>query len=594
MVGSTLESEYGLASGEMKEIVSALSENTGTVDLEVAFGGSHVDGWSGMTIANLEELKADIADGKIGNGRKYSFQDENLNMGDSSGLFAFLDYLMGLPSHDRNILIFWDHGASYGGVCFDEKYSMDALSLTEVRDTLKETDISWDLIGMDACLMGAMEVISAVHESADLLLVSEEVIPGHGWDYQIPLRILVQYPDISMEEWGKIVIDAYMDNPSHEKMKKTLSLIDLTKAKEIEGTLTELGNYLGFGLKSDSIYRGIALSYYNAQKFGYDPKRDVEVSVDLADFADNVAKNIPGAGEIISELNQSIVSSVLYHKNDGSRPKSNGISTFSPIHRTYEEIKQFTSSNISEYEWSHFLESYGAQISDDKQRPVIYNSGNNTYQIYDEKGLENVYVTTDWLPDVTNFYHTYGLKAEPVYPDEHGLYTPNPDDKTFYIIDTNSKNRSLFFYTYFGEDLFGNQMYLGFLNVTRNLKTREVQISFVVDKTGNTTYSMWPYEENPNTGEIISARVPLTLRQGDIITPVIVERFLEGEPRWQYTSLPPLPMTGELKIVKDTLPYGAFYPVLWAYDYNQNYDLALLPSLRYPNTARVAEIPESS
>jgi hypothetical protein len=100
-------------------------------------------------------------------------------------------------------------------------------------------------------------------------------------------------------------------------------------------------------------------------------------------------------------------------------------------------------------------------------------------------------------------------------------------------------------------------------------------------------YALFPYEINPSTGEYLFSRIPLTVRTGDIITPVIVERFLGGESRWQYTALDPLLITGELAIERDRLPYGSYLPSLWAYDYNMNYDIYLMDVLRFPNSAEI-------
>ena len=187
MVGSDLESESHLGSAEIKEILSGLSGDSRHIDLQIAFGGARSMGWSGMTIADKEDLQDDYRDGVIGNGH-YAFRDTSMNMGDTKGLTTFVEYLNDLPASDRNIFIFWDHGASLAGLCFDENYNWDQLTMQEITDALENSAITWDLIGMDACLMGSLEVMQTVSPFGHLLLVSEEVEPGHGWDYEIRYR----------------------------------------------------------------------------------------------------------------------------------------------------------------------------------------------------------------------------------------------------------------------------------------------------------------------------------------------------------------------------------------------------------------------
>lgn len=584
MVGSDLESESHLGTAEIKEILHGLSSDAGHIDLQVAYGGARSMGWSGMTIADKEGLQDDYRDGVIGNGH-YSFRDSSLNMGDTKGLTTFIEYLNDLPRSDRNIFIFWDHGASLAGLCFDENYNWDQLTMQEITDTMEKSSITWDLIGMDACLMGSLEVMQAISPFAHLLLVSEEVEPGHGWDYEIPLRVLSNTPSITIEEWGKLVIDSYMDNPNHEPMKKTLSLINMTSLPELEGELSLLGSFLRDQMKQKPIYEGIGTSFYNAQRFGYDPRKDTEVSVDLGDLSKNLGMYVTDSAGLTDGVIHAMNASVLYQRNDGSRPKSTGLSTISPRNRHVEEISEQFGFNQSNATWLSFIQDYLTYISSDSSKPVITSLGNGTFQVTDDQGIQMVMVKTDWMPDVTNFTHSFGMKADPVYPDAQGIYTPNPDDKTFYLTDTGTGNRSYFYNTYYGNDLNGTELYFGFVNITRGTKTRETAINIMQNQDGSIQYALFPYEVNPSTGEYLFSRIPLTVRTGDIITPVIVERFLGDEPRWQYTSLEPLLITSELAIERDRLPYGSYFPTFWAYDYNMNYDIYLMDVLRFPNNA---------
>jgi len=576
MVGSDLESESSLGTEEIKEILSGLSGDSGVIDLQVAYGGSRTMGWSGMTFADRQALEEDLRDGIVGNGQSYQFRDPSCNMGDSAGLIRFIEYLNELPESDRNIS---------RGLCFDENHHWDRLTMTEISDSLSHSNISWDLIGMDACLMGSLEVMNAVNLYGRLLLVSEEVEPGHGWDYETPLHALIQNPAMPIEEWGRLVIDSYMDNPSHEPMKKTLSLIDMTQIHDLNGQLSLLGTYLDSQIGEKKVYEGIGTSFYNAQRFGYDPKNDVEVSVDLGDLSANLENNVPQSSAYVKEVKDVIEKSVLYQRNDGSRAKSTGISTVSPRNKHVEDIPDDSNTQSENATWSSFIQGYLKFIASDTSKPLITPLGNGTFQVSDDQGIQMVMVKTDWMPEVTNFTHSYGMKADPVYPDSNGLYVPNPDDKTFYLTDTGTGNRSYFFNTYYGNDLNETEYYYGFVNITRRSKTRETAINIMRFADGSSSYALFPYETDLESGELVFSRVPLTVRSGDIITPVIVERFLGEESRWQYSPLPQLLITGDLAIVRDRLPYGGYFPTLWAYDYNMNYDLYLMDVMRYPNNA---------
>lgn len=584
MVGSDLESESHLGTAEIKEILSGLSSDAGHIDLQIAYGGARSMGWSGMTIADKEDLQDDYRDGIIGNGH-YAFRDSSLNMGDAKGLTMFIEYLNDLPRSDRNLFIFWDHGASLAGLCFDENYNWDQLTMQEITDALEKSSITWDLVGMDACLMGSLEVMQAISPFSHLLLVSEEVEPGHGWDYEIPLRVLSDTPSITIEEWGKLVIDSYMDNPNHEPMKKTLSLINMTRLPELEGELSQLGLYLKSHIDQKSMFEGIGSAYYNSQRFGYNPRTDTEVSVDLGDLSLNLDLCMNKSSDLANRVKMAIERVVLYQRNDGSRPKSTGISTISPRNRHPEDIAGLSTSEQGNTTWNSFTQDFVTYVSSDTSNPVITSLGNGTFQVTDDQGIQMVMVKTDWMPDVTNFTHSFGMKADPVYPDDQGIYTPNPDDKTFYLTDAGTGNRSYFYNTYYGNDINGTELYFGFVNITRGTKTRETAINIMQNQDGSIQYALFPYEINPSTGEYLFSRIPITVRTGDIIRPVIVERFLGDESRWQYTSLDPLLITSELVIERDRLPYGSYFPTFWVYDYNMNYDIYLMDVLRFPNNA---------
>jgi hypothetical protein len=68
-----------------------------------------------------------------------------------------------------------------------------------------------DVIGFDACLMSMLETAYAFRRSASLLVSSEELEPGAGWDYVPIIRSLVSQPKISSVELSKLIVAAYKD-----------------------------------------------------------------------------------------------------------------------------------------------------------------------------------------------------------------------------------------------------------------------------------------------------------------------------------------------------------------------------------------------
>lgn len=589
MVGSDLESLDNCATDDMKEILAGLSEDSNNYDLVIGYGGARKIGWKGLTFATLKDIRNDYKNGIIGDEHYYQSRETEINMGSSEGLSHFLQKIKDFGSYNRYILIFWDHGGAYYGICFDENYDLDGLDLLELSSSLKASDIHWDLIGMDACLMGSYEVAKAVESSADYLMVSEEAEPGHGWNYTLPLNVLSHNPDISIPGWGKIWIDEYIDNPYHETHKKTLALINLQKITEIESILSYLGGHLSTNINDMLTYNGVGTSISNSQRYGYDPQRDQEIAVDLYDLSTHLKQVLKDNSYGFEKLQTAISEAVIYARNDGTRPGSHGLSIFSPRMKDPKDFESVENSVQVISGWADFTKNYMTFVRKDTGKPVITDFGDGTFQITDDYGLAYVRLDTDWMPEIFNFTHSYGLKSEPVLESTPGVYIPTPDDQTFYLKDLETGMTVPFFHSFIGKDSLGQENYFGYVQINSSGRIREAVINPIRNTTTKEiTYSLYPYELKEN-GEMIFTKGVLKLEIGDILIPKIVERFLLSDnPRFQYTPYTPLNVTGEVKVVRDRLPYGAFYSTLTASDYNLNYAMVTIGELRFPNNASVA------
>ena len=66
-----------------------------------------------------------------------------------------------------------------------------------------------DIVGFDACLMSMLETAYAFRKSSSLLVASEELEPGAGWDYDYFLSRLLSKPSITPLELSKTIVEAY-------------------------------------------------------------------------------------------------------------------------------------------------------------------------------------------------------------------------------------------------------------------------------------------------------------------------------------------------------------------------------------------------
>lgn len=70
----------------------------------------------------------------------------------------------------------------------------------------------FELVGLDACLMGQLEVLSALEPHARYAVTSEETEPALGWAYASFLQALEQNPGMTGAELGKLIVGSYVQD----------------------------------------------------------------------------------------------------------------------------------------------------------------------------------------------------------------------------------------------------------------------------------------------------------------------------------------------------------------------------------------------
>jgi hypothetical protein len=98
-----------------------------------------------------------------------------------------------------------------------------------------------DLVGFDACLMSMIETGYALKSSTGLMVGSEELEPGDGWQYAKWLDKLVASPEMDARQIGQAVVDSYGSHYA-DSYFTTMSLIDLAKVGSSSTKLTQLSD----------------------------------------------------------------------------------------------------------------------------------------------------------------------------------------------------------------------------------------------------------------------------------------------------------------------------------------------------------------
>jgi hypothetical protein len=156
-----------------------------------------------------------------------------VNMSDPQTLIDFVDWAIKTYPADKYALILSDHGMGWPGGWSDASAGSQGggtrrsiplegaignlLYLDQLDQALanirSQTGVDkLELIGMDACLMGHLEVLNALAPHARYAVVSQETEPSLGWAYTSFLGALAQNPDADGAGLSRAIVSSYIQD----------------------------------------------------------------------------------------------------------------------------------------------------------------------------------------------------------------------------------------------------------------------------------------------------------------------------------------------------------------------------------------------
>lgn len=328
MCGSNLESSYGSATSDMMEMLAAGVDGT-SVSVLVMAGGTSCWG----TGFSADELSICEISSR---GMRIVSHENARSMGSAETLTQLIDFSVENYPAEHYALIFWDHGGGpLDGVCWDELFSMENLTLAEVTRALRNSKLPGKLefVGFDACLMGSVEVAGALAPYARYMIASQETEPAAGWNYAF-LRDIGNAGDGA--EMGRLIVDAYFDSLADSKELLTLSCIDLSKIEALETAMD-----IHFSDMSVSMDR-TTFNHFSSQRssagdFGSPVRSSGDEGYDLTDLK-ALAEQEDG-GEVILD---ALAEAVVYSRS--STAYGNGLSVYHPYLNKSKYISQWKDS----------------------------------------------------------------------------------------------------------------------------------------------------------------------------------------------------------------------------------------------------------
>ena len=345
MCGTDLESKSGMATSDLVEMTKA--DLSGNVNLLIYTGGCTQ--WRNSVISNSRNQIF-----RVVNGGLVCVRDDAGNgaMTDHRTLADYISWAKTNYPADRYDLIFWDHGnGSVSGYGYDQKYpNSGSMTLAGINKALASTDIKFDFIGFDACLMATAETALMLDKYADYMIASEETEPGIGWYYTDWLNTLSANTSIDTPTLGKKIIDDFVSNCARytRGQKATLSIVDIAElANTVPDKLAAFANDITEDIKNDQ-YKTVANARTNTKEFAASNRLD---QIDLVHFAKNMGN---ASGEALAE---AVMNAVKYNSVSSNITNAYGLSIYFPYSRS-----NYVDSMVNTYDEIGMSDEYGRCI----------------------------------------------------------------------------------------------------------------------------------------------------------------------------------------------------------------------------------------
>ena len=507
-----------------------------------------------------------------------------LNMGDPAVLADFVGRAIPRYPADHYALILWNHG-SIAGVGADDSHN-DGLTVPEIvsgiRDGLAAAEVDrLDLLGFDACLMGAYEVAAALADFADYLIASEEVEPLDGWDYAAFDLLAAEPETATARRLGEEIVHRYVAASGPANPTVTLSLVDLSLAAELVTALDGLRAAAAPDMAT--LAPTIGRTRAAAPSFGSSPFPEedfymVDVGVFLQNLAEAGAPSLSdSAGDALAVYEEMIIASAAGE----AATAATGLAIHFPPYPEYYYETWYLGTQAPV--WPDFLAAYytaGQEIPSDK-RPSFAPIANQASHYFDEYGL-SVEATFDAgaVENVVEAILYTGVVGDDgtitFIGEDQGLYQGTQafgsNDLTVLLLDDGEDQALAYQDISFSEDLtiFVLDIPLAYYPPGTDTAYQDIILHLTYNaNTGEFTEGFYLVNEFGTIGQFETDPTGL-------IVPWMLEWRPDGTFEWVLTSdvglwadLPNL-----LYDFQPLDPGTPLYAELWVFDFGGNYDYA--------------------
>ncbi|SDO86446.1 hypothetical protein SAMN05660199_02705 [Klenkia soli] len=343
---------------------------------------------------------ADVLDaGSWTGARTFSVQPDSLGLREDLGdvdtadpqvLADFISSSVAASPSDHYALIISDHGAGWPGVGSDESAGQTTMDLAGLQagigDGLAAAGLDeLDLVGFDACLMATYETAATMAPLADRMVASEELEPGHGWDYGL-IGVLTD-PATDVDTLGRSIVDGFHAQATEQDTvdQTTLALLDLTQLPALDEAMGSLAGALAD--RAGDLAPAVGRARATTLAFGTDPDpADSTGQVDLGQLAGEISVSALDVADEADAVSRALGDVVTYQVDGQAYLGATGMSVYFP-----EEAEYYDSAYAqveAAQSWSAFLDAYygaGQDVPADDQ--PAFETGDGLSVAFDDEGL---------------------------------------------------------------------------------------------------------------------------------------------------------------------------------------------------------------
>ncbi|MCH5210457.1 MAG: hypothetical protein J1F01_05775 [Oscillospiraceae bacterium] len=340
MCGGSEETKNAAATNKLNEIMNVdYPEN---VNVAVQTGGSAMWHKKGVYSDYNQRFEA----GK--NTLYLADQAMAADMGDYHTLADFLSWgISGYKSDNYMLILSGAGGGSMNGMAFDENFDENSLNLEEISYAVSLTGKKFDVICLDASLMGSIETAAALSTYADYLVAPQSIQNPDTWDYSGMLRHICNNPSSGTADICKAICDMYYAKSERNgtSSETAMSVIDLSKISTLNQALDGMAGEMLVSTDQMSDYINMSGMISGAHIYG-GATADEGYS-NLIDIGDTAMKISGLVGNTADALIGALNDAVIYRVCGSNQRESTGLSMYYPIMPDNDELQNYMADAVS-------------------------------------------------------------------------------------------------------------------------------------------------------------------------------------------------------------------------------------------------------